>query len=368
MTTEPPREPAEFSIDQALSRFDLLIDRLASPTGEVDITKSGITESGEVETAGGEVAEREASVLVEEPANTAVKAKAPARAKVRTPARAAEPSVAEKLPLLADVRAAASDLDESEMAPVVLSISGLVKRFGDTAAVDGIDLTVRAGQIFGIVGPNGAGKTTTLSIVTGVLRPDEGTVTVNGADVWRDPVAAKRTMGILPDRFMLFDRLTGRQLLYYSGMLRGLDRATVKSRSADLIRSFGLEEAQDRLVADYSAGMTRKVALAAAMIHSPRLLILDEPFESVDAVSVATVLTILRSYAAAGGTVVLSSHSMDLVEDFCDSVAVVAEGRILTTGPTHEVRGDASLEERFIALIGGISPGEDMEWLRSFSD
>src|SRR5690606_6658688 len=249
-----------------------------------------------------------------------------------------------------------------------LSIAGLTKSFGDNLAVAGIDLDVRAGQIFGIVGPNGAGKTTTLSMVTGMLRPDEGTVAVAGGDVWSDPIAAKRAMGILPDRLMLFDRLTGRQLLYYSGVLRGLDRETAVSRTEQLVERFGLVDAQDRLVTDYSAGMTRKVALAAAMIHSPRILVLDEPFESVDAVSVDMVLAILRAYADAGGTVLLSSHSMDLVERACDSVAVIAEGRILTSGTTEEVTGDTTLEERFIDLIGGVRPGEDMEWLRSFSD
>ncbi|MCW4386563.1 ABC transporter ATP-binding protein [Salinibacterium sp. SYSU T00001] len=253
-------------------------------------------------------------------------------------------------------------------APVVLSVSGLVKRYGSTVAVDGVDLEVRGGQIFGLVGPNGAGKTTTLSMVTGLLRPDQGSVLVSGRDVWVDPAAAKRDMGILPDRLLLFDRLTGRQLLYYSGMLRGLDRDTVVARSGELIAAFDLDDAQDRLVTDYSAGMTRKIALAAAMIHSPRLLILDEPFESVDAVSVATVLDILRRYARAGGTVVLSSHSMDLIESACDSVAVIAEGRVLVSGTTESVRGDISLEDRFVSMIGELQPGEDMEWLRSFSD
>ncbi|WP_354568863.1 ABC transporter ATP-binding protein [Glaciihabitans sp. UYNi722] len=250
----------------------------------------------------------------------------------------------------------------------VLVIKDLVKRFGDTVAVDHISLSVPAGSIFGIVGPNGAGKTTTLSIATGLLRPDAGTVTVHGADVWTDPVVAKRNMGVLPDRLRLFDRLTGNQLLYYAGTLRGLDAKTVKQRSADLAAAFGLEDALDRLVADYSAGMTKKVALACAMIHSPRVLILDEPFESVDPVSAANVTEILQKYVAAGGTVVLSSHSMDLIQRICDFVAIVVSGSVLASGTMDDVRGVGSLEEKFVELAGGRKTAEGMEWLHSFSD
>jgi ABC-2 type transport system ATP-binding protein len=251
---------------------------------------------------------------------------------------------------------------------VVLRISDLVKRFGSTVAVDQISLSVPAGTIFGIVGPNGAGKTTTLSMVTGLLRPDGGTVAVHGADVWSDPVVAKRNMGVLPDRLRLFDRLTGGQLLYYAGILRGLDAATVKERSRDLAAAFGLEDALSRLVADYSAGMTKKIALASAMIHSPRLLVLDEPFESVDPVSAANVTEILQKYVAAGGTVVLSSHSMDLIQRICDLVAIVVSGRVLAAGTMEDVRGAGSLEERFVELAGGRKTAEGMEWLHSFSD
>jgi ABC-2 type transport system ATP-binding protein len=251
---------------------------------------------------------------------------------------------------------------------VVLSIEGLVKRFGDTTAVAGIDLSVNSGSFFGVVGPNGAGKTTTLSMVTGLLRPDAGRVIVHGIDVWKNPVAAKRAMGVLPDRLRLFDRLTGAQLLFYSGTLRGLDRETTLARSADLAAAFGFTDALNRLVTDYSAGMSKKIALAASMIHSPRLLVLDEPFESVDPVSAANVTEILRNYVAAGGTVVLSSHSMDLIQRICDSVAVVVNGAILDTGTMDEVRKGKSLEERFVELAGGRTNAEGMEWLHSFSD
>ena len=257
---------------------------------------------------------------------------------------------------------------DAETAPVVLSIRDLHKRFGSNVAVDGISLDVRQGSFYGIVGPNGAGKTTTLSIVTGLLRPDAGSVQVRGIDVWRHPVRAKRAMGVLPDHLRMFDRLTGAQLLFYSGTLRGLDPTTVRQRSADLASAFGLEDALGRLVADYSAGMTKKVALACAMIHSPRLLVLDEPFESVDPVSAANVIEILQRYVAGGGTVVLSSHGMDLIQRVCDSVAIIVGGLVLDAGTVDEVRGAKSLEERFVDLAGGRKAAEGMEWLHSFSD
>jgi ABC-2 type transport system ATP-binding protein len=255
-------------------------------------------------------------------------------------------------------------------APVVLSISGLVKRYGATTAVENIDLEVQAGSFYGIVGPNGAGKTTTLSIATGLLRPDAGTVTILGTDVWSSTEAAKakRSLGVLPDRLRLFDRLTGAQFLYYAATLRGLDGATARKRSADLADAFGLRDALGRLVSDYSVGMTKKVALAAAIIHSPRVLVLDEPFESVDPVSAATVTEILQRYVRGGGTVLLSSHSMDLVERICDSVAVIVDGHVLAQGTVDEVRAGRSLQERFIELAGGGAATEGMEWLHNFSD
>ncbi len=251
---------------------------------------------------------------------------------------------------------------------VVLLVEGLTKRFDDTLAVNAINLEVKVGAFYGIVGPNGAGKTTTLSMITGLLRPDAGSVAVHGADVWSDPVVAKRNMGVLPDRLRLFDRLTGAQVLYYSGVLRGLDDVTVRKRTADLAAAFGLGDALARLVTDYSAGMTKKIALAAAMIHSPRILVLDEPFESVDPVSAATITEILKNYVDAGGTVLLSSHSMDLVQRICDYVAVIVGGVILADGTMGAVRGTQTLEERFVELAGGRKSVEGLEWLHSFSD
>jgi len=261
-----------------------------------------------------------------------------------------------------------AEVAAAKPAEEILRVQGLAKHFGDTTAVAGIDLSVQSGTILGIVGPNGAGKTTTLSMITGLLRPDTGTVVVHGLDVWQDPAAAKRHMGVLPDRVRLFDRLTGRQLLYYVGILRGLTATTVRERIGQLATSFGLEEALSRLVSDYSAGMTKKLSLAAALIHSPRLLVLDEPFESVDPVSAASIIEILRKYVAAGGTVVLSSHSMDLIERMCDSVAIIVNGAVLASGTVEDVRGTGSLEAKFVELVGGRTDMGGMEWLHSFSD
>ncbi|WP_281885871.1 ABC transporter ATP-binding protein [Agromyces rhizosphaerae] len=253
-------------------------------------------------------------------------------------------------------------------APVVLSLSGLGKRYGSTVAVQDVSLDVRAGSFYGIVGPNGAGKTTTLSIISGLLRPDAGTVKVHGIDVWKDPRRAKQALGVLPDRLRVFDRLTGSQLLYYAGVLRGMNPKTVRQRSADLAAAFGIEEALDRLVADYSAGMTKKVALAASMIHSPRVLVLDEPFESVDPVSTANISDILQRFADRGGTVIISSHGMDLIERACDSVAVIVGGKVLAEGTMDEVRDGRTLEDRFVDLAGGRKAAEGLEWLHSSSD
>ncbi len=247
-------------------------------------------------------------------------------------------------------------------------LRGVSKRFGDTRAVDGIDLTVPAGTFYGLVGPNGAGKTTTLSLISGLLRPDSGSIQVGGIDARAHTTNAKRLMGVLPDRLRTFDRLTGRQLLYYYGALRGLPSATVESRIADLARAFDLTDALGRTTSDYSAGMVKKVMLAGALIHSPRLLVLDEPFESVDPVSSAVILDILSAYVAHGGTVILSSHGMELVERVCTRVAVMVAGQVLAEGTVDEVRGELTLEQRFVELAGGLSDVEGLEWLHTFSD
>jgi len=249
-------------------------------------------------------------------------------------------------------------------APAALEIRGLVKRFGDKVAVNSLDLTVPSGSFFGLVGPNGAGKTTTLSMATGLLRPDAGTISLHGIDVWQNLIEAKRLVGVLSDGVRLFDRLTGTQLVIYAGLLSGMPREVVEERTADLLRLLDLEGAGGTLVVDYSAGMTKKIALACALVHAPRLLVLDEPFESVDPVSAANIRDILEGFVHSGGTVIVSSHVMDLVQRMCDHVAVIAEGRVLASGTIDEVRAGSTLEDRFVELVGGRRLGEGPEWLR----
>jgi ABC-2 type transport system ATP-binding protein len=245
-----------------------------------------------------------------------------------------------------------------------LQLAGLSKRFGDKVAVDNLSLTVPIGSFYGLVGPNGAGKTTTLSMATGLLRPDAGQSLVHGIDLWQEPIKAKALIGNLSDGVKLFDRLTGEQLVTCNGLLFGLERAEVAERVADLLKLLDLESAAGTLVVDYSAGMTKKIALACALVHAPRLLVLDEPFESVDPVSAANIRDILTGYVQNGGTVIVSSHVMDLVQRMCDHVAVVADGRVLVAGTVDDVRGESTLEDRFVELVGGRTHAEGPEWLR----
>ncbi|CAL8898504.1 ABC transporter ATP-binding protein [Kocuria varians] len=287
----------------------------------------------------------------------------PVRAPDGEPGRDAEPH-ATSAPL-------ADAAPHPDAAALVVRDLTKVYGHGSRPAADRVNLTVPRGSFYGLVGRNGAGKTTTLSMATGLLRPTAGTVLVGGGsrddlvDVWRDPVTAKRRMGVLPDGAHLFDRLTGRQLVAYSGLLRGMDRQLVKDRTEDLIGAMDLQEAAGRQVQDYSAGMTKKIALAAAMIHAPSLLVLDEPFESVDPVSAANIRSLLHHYTEAGGTVVVSSHVMDLVQRMCDHVAIMDQGRVLAEGTMDQVRDGMSLEDRFVSFVGGrTDAGEGLLWLR----
>jgi len=246
-----------------------------------------------------------------------------------------------------------------------LALRGLTKRFGAKVAVGGVDLDVPSGACFGLVGPNGAGKTTTLSIASGLLRPDAGSVAVHGRDLWSDLVAAKQVLGIMPDGARLFDRLTGAQLVTYAGLLRGMDRRTVDARRDELLDVLGLARDAGTLVVDYSAGMVKKITLASALVHAPRVLLLDEPFEAVDPISAAVIRDILERFTAGGGTVVVSSHVMDLVERLCDHVAIIADGTVRAAGTLAQVRGPGTLEQRFVELVGGMPLRAELPWLLS---
>ncbi|WP_129359878.1 MULTISPECIES: ABC transporter ATP-binding protein [Micrococcaceae] len=259
---------------------------------------------------------------------------------------------------------------DSDIAPAqpgivrqAISIRNLTRVFGNREVVHEIDLDIPSGTMYGLVGRNGAGKTTTLSMATGLLRPTGGAVTIRGVDVWEKPRDAKKLVGVLPDGVHLFDRLTGRQLITYAGLLHGLDKETVLERTDDLLRAMDLTDAANKTVTDYSAGMRKKVALASAMVHAPEVLVLDEPFESVDPVSASNIRDILAGFVRHGGTVVVSSHVMDLVQRMCDHVAIMDEGHILASGTVEEVRGGSSLEDKFVELVGGRVESEGISWL-----
>jgi len=254
-------------------------------------------------------------------------------------------------------------------APPAVSWRGLAKSFGTKVAVADVDLDIPAGSFFGLVGPNGAGKTTTLKMTTGLLRPDRGTAVVDSTDVWRDPVTAKAHMGVLPEELRLFERLTGEELLTYNGLLRGMDPTVVADRSRDLLGVLGLADAARTMVVDYSQGMRKKIALACALLHAPRVLFLDEPFESVDPVSARTIRQVLERYTESGATVIFSSHVMDTVQRVCDRVAVMHAGRLVAAGTVDEVRGGRSLEDAFVALVGASADqSAGLAWLDTSSD
>jgi len=245
-----------------------------------------------------------------------------------------------------------------------MALRGLTKVYGTLRAADAIDLDIPMGSFYGVVGPNGAGKTTTLSMATGLLTPDAGTVHICGIDLWRQPDAAKPLLGVLPDGLRTFDRLTGAELISYAGRLRGMAPSVIEPRRDDLIAALDLGAAERTLVMDYSAGMAKKIALACALVHAPRVLVLDEPFEAVDPVSATAIRRILVDFVAGGGTVVMSSHVMALVERLCTHVAVVGAGRILAAGELDDVRAGSELEDRFVELVGDDREHRDLTWLR----
>lgn len=257
--------------------------------------------------------------------------------------------------------------DPEPSKPPALQLVGLCKRFGQKIAVNNVSLAIPTGSCYGIVGPNGAGKTTSLSMATGLLRPEYGTAFVHGIDVWANPARAKAQLGVLPDGVRLFDRLSGSELITYAGLLRGMASDVVHRRTQELLAVLDLTGAAGVLVSDYSAGMRKKIALGCALVHAPSVVVLDEPFESVDPVSAGAIRSLLEDYVAGGGTVVLSSHVMDLVQRMCSHVAVMAQGNVLTAGTVTEVSAGMDLESRFTQLVGAPTHQGGLSWLRPSS-
>src|SRR3984885_4764527 len=233
--------------------------------------------------------------------------------------------------------------------PFALEIHGLSKRF-DRPAVDGLDLRVKSGEFYALVGPNGAGKTTTLRMVTGLLRPDAGSISILGIDALADPVAAKQVMAWISDEPMIYDKLTPFEYLEFVGGLWGIDAARAETRARELIDWLGLGPHAHQRCEGFSKGMRQKVALAGALVHEPKVIILDEPFTGLDAGSARQVKTVLRDHVAAGGTVIMTTHILEVAERMADRIGVIARGRLIAEGTLEELRhqagdGSSSLED-----------------------
>ena len=243
---------------------------------------------------------------------------------------------------------------------LALEIHGLVKRF-DRPAVDGLDLNVRAGEFYALLGPNGAGKTTTLRMIAGLLRPDAGTIGVLGIDALADPVAAKRVMAWISDEPMIYDKLTPREYLEFVAGLWDVAPALAEPRANALLGWLELAPHADERCEGFSKGMRQKVALAGALIHEPQLIILDEPLTGLDAGSARQVKSVLRERARAGGTIIMTTHILEVAERMADRIGVIAHGRLIAEGTLEELRlkagknagasDNASLEDTFLALV-----------------
>ncbi len=258
---------------------------------------------------------------------------------------------------------------ESELAPVAsLKLSGLTKNYGNFTAVDGVDLEVHPHEFFGLLGPNGAGKSTMIKMITGLLSPTRGRVEIFGLDVSEDPVAAKRLLGLLPEDSSLLERLSGREYIQFVGRLHGLSEDQVLSRSEGLLDLLELEE-RDRLIVDYSMGMKKKVGLAAALIHAPKILFLDEPFNGMDVITGRVVRRLLARLVEKGLTIVFSSHVMEIVEKLCTRVAILQSGKIAALGTLEELQahagGNRGLEEIFLHYTGHAESQEteELSWM-----
>jgi ABC-2 type transport system ATP-binding protein len=260
----------------------------------------------------------------------------------------------------------------------------LTRRFGDLIAVQDVNLTVAAGQFFGFLGPNGAGKSTTIKMLTGLLAPSAGKIEILGLDLGTQSVEVKRQIGVVPEGMALFGRLTGAEYLNFVGRMYGLDRETAGKRTAELLEFMQLADQPKKLVTDYSHGMQKKLALAAAVIHGPKVLFLDEPFEGVDAIAAGTLKAMLQGMIARGATIFLTSHVLEIVERLCSHVAIIHHGQLVAQGSLEDLRagveaqaisgdgtsaapasvGKLTLEQIFLRLVGGEHPLEqELSWL-----
>jgi len=247
-----------------------------------------------------------------------------------------------------------------------IETKGLRKAFGDLVAVDDLDIAVPSGSFYGFLGPNGAGKSTTIKCLTGLLRPTAGKFRILDIDPMVDPVAVKQKVGVVPEDLALFERLSGSETLAFVGQVYGLNAQSLRDRSAELLELMDLAKAAGDLVADYSHGMRKKLALAAALLPAPRLLFLDEPFEGIDAVASRQIKNLLTQYVKGGGTVFLTSHILEIVDRLCDHIGVIHKSRLVAEAPIAEFRGATgrTLEEIFLDLIGAEdADAPALDWL-----
>jgi ABC-2 type transport system ATP-binding protein len=257
-------------------------------------------------------------------------------------------------------------------ADAAVVMNGLTRVFGSQVAVNQLTLAVRRGEFFGFLGPNGAGKSTTIKMLIGQLRPTAGTAWVGGFDVQRHPLQARALMGVLPEQLNLYERLTGREFLRLAGNLYQVPRDAIKGRVAALLDVLTLGSDADKIIADYSVGMRKKIALAAALIHRPQVLFLDEPFEGVDPVSSRVIRNILNDLTRSGTTIFFSSHILELVERLCSRVGIINHGVLVAEGTLDDLRqrarsegspNAATLEDVFLQVVGAETDRGGLAWL-----
>ena len=251
-----------------------------------------------------------------------------------------------------------------EQVPAAIEIRDLRKVYGDKAAVDGLTLTVPQGCFFGFLGPNGAGKTTTIKMLMGLAPPTSGRITLLGLPMPQSALAIKKQIGLVPDESLLFDHLTGGEFIEFAGRIYGLERAMARARATELLELFELGNMPRKLIAEYSKGMRKRVAMAAALIHRPKLFLMDEPFEGVDAVGARLMKDILLEQVRRGATIFLTSHVLEVVERLCERVGIIHEGKLIAEGPMEEMRGTAeTLEDAFVRALGVERETETLDWL-----